>query len=147
MLKFLLLTIFGHIKFSGKDIQIGPTEEKWRLFITDAWRDAQSIEWNDYVDGIPAFVTATRLNWPASNYSVLRKWLADLAPMVHATLVRLQEPEGQAALMNNGVALDTIDAALSSIQGLEDDLRRITEDETPCKEMSVELRDTEGKYE
>ncbi|KAG2357908.1 hypothetical protein BDR07DRAFT_1490102 [Suillus spraguei] len=119
--------IFGHIKFSGKDIPISPAEERWRLLITDAWQDAQSIEWNDYVDRIPAFVTATKLNWTASDN---RKWFTDLAPMVHATLARLQEPNRQATLMDGGVAQDTIDAALSSMQDLEDDLHRINEDET-----------------
>ncbi|KAG2076181.1 hypothetical protein BDR04DRAFT_1090061 [Suillus decipiens] len=142
-LKFLLLMIFWHIKSSGKDIGISPADERWQLLITDAWRDAQSIEWDDYVDGIPAFVTATKLDWTASDN---REWLVDLAPMVHATLVRLQEPERQATLRDGGVAQDTIDAALFSMQGLKDDLCRITKDETPRKEMSVELRDIEGKY-
>ncbi|KAG2040400.1 hypothetical protein BDR03DRAFT_1089823 [Suillus americanus] len=126
--RFCVLVIFGKIKSSGKDLPFSPTEERWQLLIADAWDFARYlIGGDDYVDGIPALVTATRLyltRW----YDVPRGWLADLPAKVQKALVDLQER--QAILVNDGVAQATVNAALSSMQGLYyDALYRITEDQ------------------
>jgi hypothetical protein len=124
---FYLLVIFGRIKSIGKDLPFSLVQERWRLLIRNAWDHATYSEIRNIndVDGIPAFVTATRLNLTASDDSVPREWFTDLAAKVHKVLVDLQRR--QAILVNNGVGQAAIDAALSSIQGLHDDLSCVVE--------------------
>jgi hypothetical protein len=118
---FYLLVVFGRIKSSGKDLFFGPDEENWRRLINNAWETLQYVtRLNNYVDGIPALVTATRLNLTASD-GVPGEWHAYLALMVHEVLVNLQG--SQAILVNAGIAQAVLDAALSSTQGLYNDLR------------------------
>ncbi|KAG1818886.1 hypothetical protein EV424DRAFT_1405115 [Suillus variegatus] len=125
---FYLLVIFGRIAFSGKNFPFSPAEERWRLLLENPWNSAKYLVGEDgYVDEIPAFVTATRLNLSISNDGVPKEWFKGLAADVHMTLVNLGDPKRQAILANDGVAQATMDAALSSMQGLYDDLCCMTE--------------------
>ncbi|KIK48533.1 hypothetical protein CY34DRAFT_103945 [Suillus luteus UH-Slu-Lm8-n1] len=117
---FYLLVMFGRIKSSGTDLPFGPAQERWRLLIANTWTFLRFIGSDIDVDGIPAFVEATRLNLTASDDGVPREWFPGLCAKVHTVLDRLQER--QAILVDDGIAQAVIDAALSSIQGLYDDL-------------------------
>jgi hypothetical protein len=122
---FYLLVIFGRIKSSGKDLPFGPAQERWRRLITHIWNFVQRfVSFNGDVDGIPAFVTATRLNLRASD-GVPWEWFADLSAKVHGTLVNLYQ--SQAYYVDRGIAQVAINAALSSIQSLDDELSRMVE--------------------
>jgi hypothetical protein len=117
---FYLLVVFVRIKSLGKDLPFSPAQEKWRSLVRNTWDILQIVTTLDnYVDGIPALVTATRLNLTASD-GVPKEWHADLAAMAHEVLINLQG--SQATLVNDGIAQAVIDAALSSIQGLYDNL-------------------------
>ncbi|KAG1838922.1 hypothetical protein DFJ58DRAFT_813298 [Suillus subalutaceus] len=123
---FYLLVIFGRIKFSGEDFLFDPANERWRLLLTETWEFVQyNTIGDDDVDGIPVIVTATRLNFPASDNSIPVKWLVDLAAKVHQASVRLQQ--NQAYYIDRGIAQAAIDVALSSTQGLDDELSRMVE--------------------
>ncbi|KAG1805470.1 uncharacterized protein BJ212DRAFT_868562 [Suillus subaureus] len=123
---FYLLVIFGRIKSSGKDLPFGPAQERWRRFITHIWNFVQrSVSFNGDVDGIPAFVAATRLNLTAADDGVPWEWLADLSTKVHGALVNLRQ--SQAYYVDRGIAQAAINGALSSIQGLDDELSRMVE--------------------
>ncbi|KAG1896950.1 uncharacterized protein F5891DRAFT_561524 [Suillus fuscotomentosus] len=127
---FCLLVIFGRIASLGKDFPFSPAEERWRLLLKNPWNSAKYLVGEDgYVDEIPAFVTATRLNLTVSDDCVPKEWFKGLAADVRMTLVDLRDSERQAILADDGVAQATMDAALSSMQGLYDDLCRMTEDQ------------------
>ncbi|KAG1884093.1 hypothetical protein F4604DRAFT_238304 [Suillus subluteus] len=120
-LAFYLLVIFGRIKSLDRDLPFRAAEESWRLLITITWDCTQSFfQEHGVVDEIPVIVTATRLNLTASDDGVLREWLADLAAKVLRASLSLQER--QAILVDGGMAQAAIDAALSSMQGLYEDL-------------------------
>ncbi|KAG1838913.1 hypothetical protein DFJ58DRAFT_120881 [Suillus subalutaceus] len=94
---FYPLVIFGRIKSSGKDLQVSPADERWRLLIARTWDALQRAVKDDTdIDEIPTIVTATRLNWPASDDGVQREWFADLAAKVHGTLVKIAGETGEA---------------------------------------------------
>jgi hypothetical protein len=65
---FFLIVIFGRIL--GQDVDFSPASEKWRLLVKQSWKFVQYVVGDDEVDGMPAFVTATRLNLTASNNGV-----------------------------------------------------------------------------
>jgi hypothetical protein len=122
---FYLLVIFGRIKFSGKDLPFSPAQEKWRSLVENTWETLQyATRFDNYVNGIPSLVTATRLDLTASG-GVPGEWHTDLAAMVREALVNLKGR--QAILVKDGIAQAVIDAALSSTQGLHDDLNSIIE--------------------
>ncbi|KAG1778871.1 hypothetical protein EV702DRAFT_142271 [Suillus placidus] len=123
--EFCFLVIFGRIKSSDKGLLFSPDESlRWLLLITRTWKSTPfGIEDDDYVNGIPAVVTAARLTLTALDDGVPREWLADVAANVHLALVRLQER--QARLVNKGIAQAAIDAALSSMQGLHTEFSRM----------------------
>ncbi|KIK48528.1 hypothetical protein CY34DRAFT_103942 [Suillus luteus UH-Slu-Lm8-n1] len=128
---FYLLVIFGRIKSSGKDLPFSLVQEKWRLLIRNAWDRATYNEIRDIndVNGIPAFVTATRLNLSASDNEVPRKWFTDLAAKVHEVLVILQRRQAtfRVRVVNNSIGQAAVDTAVSSIQGLHDELGCVVE--------------------
>ncbi|KAG2109033.1 uncharacterized protein F5147DRAFT_836864 [Suillus discolor] len=125
---FYLLVIFGRIRSSGKDLPFSPAEERCWPLLKNPWNSAKYLVGEDgYVDEIPAFVTATRLNLTILDDGVPREWFTELAEDVHMTLVNLQQ--SQAILVEDGVAQATVDAALSSMQGLYDTVRRMTGDQ------------------
>ncbi|KAG2757224.1 hypothetical protein P692DRAFT_20712540 [Suillus brevipes Sb2] len=122
---FYLLVVFGRIKSLGKDLPFSPAQEKWRSLVKNTWETLQhATESDNYVDGIPAVVTATRLDLTASG-GVPGEWHTVLAAMVREALVNLKGR--QAILVNDGIAQAVIDAALSSTQGLYDDLSSMIE--------------------
>ncbi|KAG2757222.1 hypothetical protein P692DRAFT_20814223 [Suillus brevipes Sb2] len=121
LIGFYLLVVFWRIKSSGKDLPFSPTQENWRSLVKNTWETLEIVTWSDNaIDGIPAIVTLTRLNLTASDNGVPREWFTDLAAIVHKVLVKSQRE--QATLVNNGIGQAAIDTALSSIQGLHDDL-------------------------
>ncbi|KAG1880985.1 hypothetical protein F4604DRAFT_1679092 [Suillus subluteus] len=117
---FYLLITFGRIMSLGEDLPFSPAEARWRLLIASGWDFAGYFKGDDYVDGIAALVTATRLNLTASY--VPREWFADLAAKVHIPLAELKER--QAILVNGGAAQSTVGTVLSSMQELYDNLKK-----------------------
>ncbi|KAG2076156.1 hypothetical protein BDR04DRAFT_1090038, partial [Suillus decipiens] len=117
-----LLVVFGRIKSSGKDLPFSPAEERWRLLIENVWDYVKdSIAYDiRVVDGIPALVTATMLNLTASDHRVPWEWFANLAADVHMASVNLQQ--NQSDHVNDDITQAAIDAALSSIHGLDEEL-------------------------
>jgi hypothetical protein len=126
-LRSYLPAIFGRIDPEGKYLRFSPAQDRWRLLISNAWQYARYyIKDDDYVDGLPAVVTATRLNLPGSDDSVQRDWLIVLAKKVNGALDDLQQR--QAIIVDRGVPQDAVDAAISSVQDMYDDLRCMIED-------------------
>jgi hypothetical protein len=126
---FYLLVIFGRIKSSGKDLPFSLVQEKWRLLVRNAWDRTPRyfrVNIND-VDGIPAFVTATRLSLTASDDGVSREWFTGLAAKVHEVLVIFQRRQAALRVVNNSIGQAAIDTAVSSIQGLHDELGCVVE--------------------
>ncbi|KAG2076155.1 hypothetical protein BDR04DRAFT_749132 [Suillus decipiens] len=122
-----LPAIFGRIDPEGKNLRFSPAQEWWRVLISNTWQYARYyIKDGDYVDGLPAIVTATRLNFPGSDSSVQRDWLIALAEKVNGALYDLQQR--RANFVGRGVPGDAVDAAISSMQGMYADLRRMIED-------------------
>ncbi|KAG1886681.1 hypothetical protein F4604DRAFT_1917498 [Suillus subluteus] len=125
--EFYFLVIFGRIKSLGKDIPFSPAESlEWLLLIARTWDNAPlRIKDDDYVDGIPAVVTATKLNLTASDDGVPREWLVDVAAKVLVALVNLRERQGE--LVNKGIAQAAIDDALSSMERLHTEFSHMVE--------------------
>jgi hypothetical protein len=123
---FYLLVIFGRIGFSDEDSHFTPANEKWRSLIMEVW---EYMQYNTICDadvvGIPVIVTATRMNFLASDDGIPTECLVDLAAKVHKALARLQQ--NQSDNVKRGVAQAAIDDAVSSTQDLDDELRRMVE--------------------
>jgi len=133
---FYLLVIFGRMKSSGKDVPFSPIKDKWRMLITNAWDNAQYLkEEDDYVDGIPAFVTATRLNLTASYNRVPTKWFTELASKVHQALIKWQKKQAILVAVDDGIARAKFDAAISDVQGLYDELSRMIKQRDKSQEF------------
>ncbi|KAG1744827.1 hypothetical protein EDB19DRAFT_1826961 [Suillus lakei] len=94
-----LPAIFSHIIPSGNDILFSPAQDSN----------------GNYIDAVPALVTATRLNLPSPDNGAPREWLAGLTEEVHGALAKLQER--QATFVNDG-AQAAVDTAISSVQDL-----------------------------
>jgi hypothetical protein len=123
---FYLLVVFGRIKSSGQDLPFSPTQENWRSLVKNTWETLEFVTlFDNAVDGIPALVTATRLNLTASDNGVPREWFTDLVAKVHKVLVNLQR--AQATLVNDGIGQAAIDTALFSIQSLHNGLSCVVE--------------------
>ncbi|KAG1725530.1 hypothetical protein EDB19DRAFT_264362 [Suillus lakei] len=128
-----LVVIFGRIDPSGRPIVARDT---WRLLIVHTWDGylRHGVEHDDYVNAISALVTAT---WPSlldSDNDVPREWLVDLIQKVHGVLVGLPV-QNKAPPIRKGQPRSLADAALSSAQGLYDDLSRMIEHtNTPQRE-------------
>ncbi|KAG2076157.1 hypothetical protein BDR04DRAFT_1228089 [Suillus decipiens] len=118
-----LLVIFGRIKSAGKDLPFSPAQKRWRLLIENVWDHVKYSAGYDLLDGMSDLVTATSLNLTAPDDGVPRRWFADLAAKVHSTSVELQK--NQADYLDYGIAQAAINAALSSVQGLDEELSRI----------------------
>jgi hypothetical protein len=120
------------IKSSGKDLPFGPTQERWRLWIADAWTYADSLHFDDDdVDLLIALVTATRLNLTASADGIPREWLAGLAEELDKILEKGRQPFNQ-----YDIAEAKIDAALSSLLGLHTELSHV------AKQRKTSQKDT-----
>ncbi|KAG2335362.1 hypothetical protein BDR05DRAFT_1035969, partial [Suillus weaverae] len=101
---------------------------RWLLLITRTWVNTSrhQMEVNDYVNGIPAVVTASRLTLTALDDGVTREWLTDVSANVHLVSVDLQER--QARLVKKGIAqAAAIDTALSSMQDMHTEFSRMVE--------------------
>ncbi|KAG1737788.1 hypothetical protein EDB19DRAFT_1716631 [Suillus lakei] len=136
-----LAGIFACIDPSDQALPLSPAQERWRTFIREKWRDAHYYMWvGDYVKALPALVTGTRQDLPGWGNSVPNKELAELAKHVHDILESLQKE--QAYHVNRGLDQAIFDAALSSVQGLYDDLSRMIDNpNTPQRDnMSLESR-------
>ncbi|KAG2119275.1 hypothetical protein BD769DRAFT_1482029 [Suillus cothurnatus] len=126
-LRSYLPALFGRIDPEGKHHRFSPDQEGWRQLISNTWQYARYyIKDDEYVDGLPAVVTATRLNLPGSDNSVQRDWLAVLAKKVNGALGDLQQK--RAIFVDNGVPPGAVDTAIFSMQGMYADLRRMIED-------------------
>ncbi|KAG2102315.1 hypothetical protein BD769DRAFT_1507318 [Suillus cothurnatus] len=137
-LAFYLLVILGRTKSLDKDLPFSAAEERWRLLITTAWDCAQSsLQEHGVVDGIPVIVTGTRLNLTVSDDGVPKEWFADLAAKVHCASLNLQER--QVILVDGGIAQAAIDAALSSMQGLYEDLNRLVKQRDDVTSQSIPM--------
>ncbi|KAG0699176.1 hypothetical protein DFH29DRAFT_62225 [Suillus ampliporus] len=120
-----LIGIFMRIDPSVKGFPFSPAPERWRTLISATWAFARSfMEPRDYAETLPALVTATRQNLRGSDDGVPSAEVVYLADRVHRVLVELQDRQ---ATLANGQEDALVDAALSSVQGLHDDLRRMTE--------------------
>ncbi|KAG2360145.1 hypothetical protein BDR07DRAFT_171003 [Suillus spraguei] len=122
---FYLLVVFGRIKSSGKDIPFSPAQMMWRVLIKNVWDHMKYSAGYDVLYGIPDLVIATRLNLTTSDddIDIPTRWFADLATKVQATSVELQQ--NQAYYVDDSIVHAAINAALSSIQGLDEELSRI----------------------
>jgi hypothetical protein len=75
---------------------------------------------SEYVGALPALVTATRQNYSDSDHIVPSNELKEIARNVDQCLAQLKQ---RRAILVNGQADSCFDAALSSVQGLHDDVR------------------------
>ncbi|KAG1724653.1 uncharacterized protein EDB91DRAFT_1170624 [Suillus paluster] len=121
-----LLVIFGRIGPFAKDHPFSTAQHTWQGRIDNTWfwasRSYSEMD-DEYVDAIPALVIVTRLNFLGSDNSVSSWTLGRLADNVHGALAKLQEGEA-----TNSIAHATVVTAISSVQGLYDDLRREIDD-------------------
>ncbi|KAG2148859.1 hypothetical protein DEU56DRAFT_782538 [Suillus clintonianus] len=124
---FYLAVIIGRINPLSKDLPSSPPQGDFWQLIKDTWQHARncaSLGNDDYVGGIPALVTATRLTFPGSYNTVPRK---DVAKQVRWALDDLQRKQvrwalddlqrRKATLVDSGIAQTTVDDAISSVQG------------------------------
>ncbi|KAG1725538.1 hypothetical protein EDB19DRAFT_1947173 [Suillus lakei] len=143
-----LTVIVGHTNLLSKDLPF--SQEKWRLLIKNTWENARCYMTNDnyvdcvdYIDGIPAIVTATRLTLPGLDNAIPSPWLADLAEKVHWALADLQRRH--ATYVNNGVAQATFDVAISSAKGLYHDLGHMISPELTLQRDKSDDRSQRGE--
>jgi len=113
-LNFYLAGIFARIDPSGRDPPFSPAETRWQTLMTNAWDEAAKFRpLRECVDALPTLVVATRKNLPglfASGES------ANLTRYVGWVLEKLQGKRRE----------DSVSIALSSVQGLCEDLRRMS---------------------
>jgi hypothetical protein len=103
---FYLPAIIGRINPICKDTTLSATQKKsLKQLVEKTWRAHIYRNDDDYIDAIPALVTATKLTFQQE------MWLATEA---RGALEYIQEQ--QATLVSNGVAQTTVDAALSSLE-------------------------------
>ncbi|KAG1822041.1 uncharacterized protein BJ212DRAFT_1426470 [Suillus subaureus] len=123
---FHLTVIIGRLYTPSKNkvafypcrTQIDP----WWKLIKNTWMHTRHYVGNDeYIDGIPALVTATR----SRIFSGERP--ADVTRKVQEALHDLQNPDRQATFVQSGVAQAAIDAAIHSVQGLYNYLHGMVE--------------------
>lgn len=108
---FYLPAIIGRI--NPIDTALSPAQKSsLRQLIEKTWRAHIYKNDADYVDAIPALVTATKLNFQPKER---------LAEEVHGALEYFQEE--QATLVKNGVAQATVNAALSSLENFHEELQ------------------------
>jgi hypothetical protein len=121
-----LAGIFACIDPSDKVLPLRPTQERWRAFIMREWKSAPYAMFaGEYVSALPALVVATKQDLPSWDSSIPNEELAKLTKDVQGALESL--PAEQAFLFDYGLDQALLDAALSSVQGLYDDLRRMIE--------------------
>ncbi|KIK43242.1 hypothetical protein CY34DRAFT_106512 [Suillus luteus UH-Slu-Lm8-n1] len=109
---FYLPAIIGRI---NPDTTLSTTQKKsLRQLVEKTWRAHIYRNDDDYVDAIPALVTATKLIFQQE------MWLATEA---RGALEYIQEQ--QTTLVNNGVAQATVDAALSSLEDFHEKLQSV----------------------
>ncbi|KAG1764876.1 hypothetical protein EV702DRAFT_1153116 [Suillus placidus] len=106
---FYLPAIIGRINPIGEDPTLSPALSQ---LIEKTWRARIYKNDDNYVDAIPALVTATKLNFQPE------VWLAKEA---RGALEYFQEE--QATLVTNGVAQATVNAALSSLEDFHEKLQ------------------------
>lgn len=110
---FYLPAIIGRINPICKDTTLSATQKKsLRQLVEKTWRAHIYRNDDDYIDAIPALVTATKLTFQQE------MWLATEA---RGALEYIQEQ--QATLVSNGVAQTTVDAALSSLEDFHEKLQ------------------------
>ncbi|KAG1740525.1 uncharacterized protein EDB91DRAFT_1132968 [Suillus paluster] len=119
-----LIGIFMRIDPSDRVLPFSPTKEKWRMIVRKSWRHTRYLMLRDFVETLPALVTVTRQNFTGSNDGVSSEELTDLAEDVHRYLAKLQDRQ---AILVNSEADSLFDVALSSVQGLYDDLSHMIE--------------------
>lgn len=117
-----LVGIFACIDLSDKVLRFSYTQEKYQALIKKSWRRAREFMWqhSEYVGALPALVMATRQNYSDSDHIVPSNELKEIARNVDQCLAQLKQ---RRAILVNGQADSCFDAALSSVQGLHDDVR------------------------
>ncbi|KAG1717655.1 hypothetical protein EDB19DRAFT_1810709 [Suillus lakei] len=118
--------IFVCINPSDNVLPLSPTQERLRTFIWDTWSDELASMSCSSIAVVPDAVTVTRLHLRGWDDSIPNDELTDLARDVHEALESLQRKQDILATFYL-VPQAEFDAALSSVQGLDDDLRRMIE--------------------
>jgi hypothetical protein len=112
---FYLPAIIGRINFTCEDTTLSTAQKmSLRQLIEKTWRAHIYKNDDDYVNAIPALVTATKL------YSQSEVWIVK---EVCEALEYFQEE--QATLVNNGVAQSAVDAALFSLEDFHKELQSV----------------------
>ncbi|KAG1850987.1 hypothetical protein C8R48DRAFT_836547 [Suillus tomentosus] len=120
-----LAGIFAYINSSDKVFPLSPTQKSWQAFIREKWKTA-SLSIIYYAGAaLPALAAATRHDLQSWDSSVPNEELTELTTDVHRVLELLQKSKD--ILVYLGIDQALFDAALSSVQGLYDDLRRMIE--------------------
>ncbi|KAG1728024.1 hypothetical protein EDD22DRAFT_961127 [Suillus occidentalis] len=125
-----LAGIFAYIDPSDKVLPLSPMQERWRAFIKGKWKSARRIKYiGDYISTFPALVAVTKLDLLSWDFSVPNEKLTKLTKDVHGTLESLSilSLEDQPFFIDRDPDQAIVRTALSSVQGLHDDLRRMTE--------------------
>ncbi|KAG2103480.1 uncharacterized protein F5147DRAFT_706256 [Suillus discolor] len=121
-----LAGIFAYINSSDKVLPLGPTQRRWQAFISETWEDTRHEIYEDTgVNALLVLVAATRHNLRSWDSSVPNEELTELTTGVYRTLESMQSTKDFLVAYRLDQVL--FDAALSSVQGLYDDLRRMIE--------------------
>lgn len=119
-----LVGILACIDPSDRVLHFSGAQEKWQALIRKSWRRAHEFIWhhNNYVEALPALVmaTVTMQNFPGSDNRVPSDELKEIAGNVDQCLAQLKQRQ---ATLVHGQADSHFDAAISSVQGLHDDVR------------------------
>lgn len=125
-----LAGIFACIDPSDKILPLSPTQGRWRAFIKGKWKSARHNKYiGDYISALPALVAATKQDLPSWDFSIPNEELTKLTKDVLGTLESLSilSLEEQPFFIDRDPDQAIVRTALSSVQGLYDDLRRMTE--------------------
>ncbi|KAG2103476.1 uncharacterized protein F5147DRAFT_706229 [Suillus discolor] len=121
-----LAGVFAYINSSDKLLPLDPTQKRWQAFIRKGWEGARYGVYTDVdVGALSALVVATRHKLRSWDFSVPNEELTELTACVYRALESMQSTKDSLVLF--GLDQVLFDAALSSVQGLYDDLRRMIE--------------------
>ncbi|KAG2128253.1 hypothetical protein DEU56DRAFT_819394 [Suillus clintonianus] len=124
--EFYLAGIFARVDPSDKVLSLSPAQERLWTLVRTIWGEEMKFIWPGPIMVVPDVVTVTRQYLRSWGNNVPNGGLADLARDVRKALESLQS--GQEFLLTVYlIAQADFDDALSSIQGLDNDLRRMIE--------------------
>jgi hypothetical protein len=129
---FYLTVIIGRLYSTSKNVRFdshSSQDHAWWTLIKNTWVHAHhSVKSDDdYINGIPALVTATR----SSIFSWARpRDVKTVREKVQEALDDLQRPDRQATFAKSGIAQAAVEAAISSVKDLCDYLGRVEQPKT-----------------